>query len=321
MVTADTGQSATKLKRLIVTGVDGAIGANLAVSLAGRFEVLGLYQDYPVSLVGCATARWSPARDRQASRVILTQRPDWIIHCGPLSCPSWDVPADKVPEGEPRICRLLAELADRVGAPLTVISTDAVFTGPRLFHGEESPAGNAHRFAQAARRLEQALSGSKALIVRTHAYGWSPSGGEPGLAEQAYQALAEGILRRFAVDCYATPVVATDLAELLYRAYQRGLCGLYHIAGAERTSQYRFATELAAAFGLRGPIVPEEREPRCADPAERAIFSETSLNTQRAQRDLEMPMPFLREGLERFAAQARNGFRAGLRGGSRTAAA
>jgi len=74
----------------------------------------------------------------------------------------------------------------------------------------------------------------------------------------------------------------------------------------------RFAAELAAAFGIRHFRPDLDRRPL------RRPLVETALDCRRAQRDLGRPMPLLREGLARFAAQAANGYRARLRVGDLT---
>jgi dTDP-4-dehydrorhamnose reductase len=298
-------------ERLIVTGVDGIVGANLALALADRFAVVGLHHSLAVSLEGCQTARCASNDSKTLASVVRDTKPHWIIHCGPLAQSSWDVP-DQRPDhaAEARTCRLLADLATQAEGRLTVIGTDAVFTGPRMFHCEKAPTTKSHPFAQAALRVERALQKTTALIVRTHAYGWSPAGAAPGFAEQAWQALAEGAFQPLAADRHATPILVADLAALVYRAYLRGLEGICHIAGAERTSQYRFAVELAMACGLKGPVVPTEELPPTA--ARQTRLGETSLNTQRARYDLGAAMPLVRDGLARFAEQAKSGFRARL---------
>jgi len=298
-------------EKLLVTGVDGIVGANLALALADRFEVLGLFHGRPISLPGCATAPWEPADPAQWGDLIARERPQWIIHCGPLACGSWDVP-QPCPDGteEARRCAILAKLSQEIGSRLTLISSDAVFAGPRLFHDEKSPASSRQPFAWAVSQAEGALEATGALVVRTHAYGWSPAGAAPGFAERVWQTLVEGGRACFDPDRHATPILATSLAEFLWLAYRRGLQGRYHISGAERTSAYRFAIELAAAFGLRGSDGPaDEGSSGLAEPDH---LHETSLSTRRARRALGRPMPMLRDGLDRFAEQAADGFRARL---------
>jgi dTDP-4-dehydrorhamnose reductase len=108
---------------------------------------------------------------------------------------------------------------------------------------------------------------------------------------------------------HATPILASDLAECLYAAYRANLAGMYHVAGAERTSPYRFAAEMASAFGTPGRFV--QLTSRTAA-SRRPYVDETSLNTLAFRRAVEKPLPMLREGLARFAAQAFNGYRAAM---------
>jgi dTDP-4-dehydrorhamnose reductase len=299
-------------ERLLVTGVDGIAGANVALSLADRFTVLGLFEHHPVSLPGCTTFHWGPADPAAWTAVIRRNCPHWIIHCGPMARSSWDVPEESPDaETEPQTCTLLGELAAELGSRLTVISTDAVFAGPRLFHAEPAAANSRTPFAQAVCRAEEALEATGALVVRTHTYGWSPAGALPGFAERVWQTLIEDEATHFDPDRHATPILATDLAEFLRAAYHRGLEGCYHVAGAERTSAYRFAIELAAAFGLSSAPSVDEAPARCVDSSR---LNETSLSTSRARRELGRAMPMLREGLDSFAQQARDGFRARLQG-------
>ena len=312
VVMADIRHGRPPAERLFVTGADTVLGANLAVSLADRFTVLGLFTRHPVSLPGCDSAPCGSADRARLESLIRRDAPDWIIHCGALASGAWDLP-NLSPDGEDeaRTCRMLAEVSGERGCRLTVISTDAVFCGPRMFHGEEAPATSPRPLARAARAAECVLESSGAMVVRTHAYGWSPANTPPALAERIWQALTEGVLSGFEVDHHATPILAADLAEFLYRAYRRGLKGLYHVTGAERTSVHRFATEMAAAFGLDStPVAPQETPPGEGDAGPP---QETSLNTRQARRDLECPMPMIREGLDRFAEQAASGYRARLK--------
>jgi dTDP-4-dehydrorhamnose reductase len=105
---------------------------------------------------------------------------------------------------------------------------------------------------------------------------------------------------------HATPILATDFVRIAYEACRAGLSGLFHLAGAERTSPHRFAAELAATLGVPGCNVRLE-------PTDERIrarrLDETSLNIGELRRRLDRPLPMLREGLSRFVDQAFNGYR------------
>lgn len=302
---------------LLVTGIASMLGANLALHLSERLRVVGFCQDPSICTEGCETYPWEPANTTDIRRRIRQVSPQWIIHCGEISRGSWDLP-DRSPDGplEASTCLELSRIAADSGIRLTVISTDAVFAGPRMFHDEARAPSSSRALALAARQVEQALESTPALVVRTHAYGWSGAGSEPAFAQRVWQALSEGVPCRVDPNRHATPILASDLANLLWRAYQRGLQGLWHIAGAERTSAYRFACELASVFGLtHSPFSSDEAEIDVLPPQE---LYETSLRTARAGRELNRPMPLVAEGLERFAQQLRNGTRDRLRLWGRT---
>ncbi len=216
------------------------------------------------------------------------------------------------------MCRALVDASQRAEARLTVLSTDAVFAGPRMFHDEHSSALSKHPLARAAVAMERALEGSGALVVRTHAYGWSPREDELSFAERVWLSLTEGLPCTIDPHAYAAPILAADLARLLWLAYERGLSGLYHIAGAERTSACRFAGELASLAGL--PLPGGHAQAAMPVPSESKNLRETSLNTRCAQRDLASPMPMLRQGLAGLLAQIRDGARERLQGRLRTSA-
>lgn len=303
-------------ERLLIVGVDGLVGANLALALSDRTTVLGLYRDQTVELDGCQTAPWKSREPSELDAAIRRHQPKWVVYCGPTACSSWDS-LDRAFEGvvESRVVSRLGRLCAQAGIALTVVSTDAVFAGPRLFHNENDAVHSLGPFAQAALQVENALGPTEGLIVRTHAYGWGPVGSETSFACRVWQSLTEGTSCTWDPHRHATPILATDLAELLWLAYRRGLRGVRHVAGAERTSEYRFAGELATVLGLTNRPVPADE-----GSSEMGFSRETSLDARLAARELGRPMPWLWDGLERFAEQAVNGFRSRFRVSSVSAA-
>jgi dTDP-4-dehydrorhamnose reductase len=287
------------VERLLVTGIDTVVGVNLAESLCDRFEVLG----------ACRAPWFESSQIRveahgdQPERLVKLARdwqPHWVIACGSFSAAAWDDVSGPSPH-ELECVRRLAALAGEMSASMAVVSSDIVFAGPRMFHDESMPPSNSTARARHALVVEQAVAGTAALIARTHAYGWS-SGGDVSFAERAYQAIQDGVA--IAADGYrhSTPILATDLAALLARAYELRLTGCYHLTGAERTSPHRFASVLAAECGGRWP------ERAATHGYKESGLEETSLSSKRARRALKTPTPLLHEGLARFVQQAAEGW-------------
>lgn len=310
------------MEKIVVTGVDRALGSNLAVTFAERFEVVGLYHEHPVELDGCETAALPFDNPTELGSLLAHHRPDWVIHCGPTSRNAWDAGDEMDLASEDSQLAVISALLGgtrALGARLTVMSTDAVFAGPRLFHEEHAPTGGLSWLGSVALRAEAMLEGTGAMVVRSHAYGWSPVEQTADFVERLWQDLTGGVPRRVDYDRHATPILASDLAELLERAYRQNIRGLLHLSGAERTSPFRMAAELAVAFGLNGRHVQLEPYESCSSP--KLPLQETSLNTWRGRRLLKMAPPMLKEGLYRFADQASCGFRSRLTSSTSTTTA
>jgi dTDP-4-dehydrorhamnose reductase len=295
------------VERLLIVGIDTVVGANLAAHLADKFHVIGLGAGEEVAIEGCETAL-APIADVHAVRqAIALYRPDQIVLCQAAGDSSWLAAGERsVVSQSLATTRAWIEAAHAAAKRVTLISADAVFTGPWMFHTETCdslcPAGE----AQALRALEQAaLADSTSLIVRTHPYGWSP---------QLAGGWIDGVLaaleadERPVFDCvaHATPILATDLADVLASAWAANLTGLYHIAGSERTNPHQFACAVTRIFDLDPPasvwLAPTDSPPTGF------ARGETSLQTRSIRRALGIGLPMLAEGLERLRAQHDQGF-------------
>lgn len=305
------------MQNLLVVGVETIAGANIAASLAERYRVTthSTYGRYDVPNCGALDPEVSAP---QATRLC---RPDWVIHCGPASRSAWD-PAtlafidDQMVED----AGVWASAASECNAGIAMISSDAVFTGPWLFHDEDS-AGLCHSaHAIAVRAAEQACleSHRKGLVIRTNTFGWSPERQGKGWLE----GLLEGIQSRRVVEQdhirHATPILAHDLADILERACQEKLEGIYHVGGAERFSPLKFAQRLADQFNL--PWLSLRREGPLAEAARGFGAGECSLQTKKIRKALCVAMPMLSEGLSKLAQQDKDCFRQRLAGKQQSAA-
>jgi dTDP-4-dehydrorhamnose reductase len=297
------------MDKLLIVGVESLCGSNLALALEDRFSVCGVSREGSFRPDGLETVVLRRDDVPGLTHHVTDLAPRWIVYCPLTAVSSWDLdPAVPSIVDESAAARALADWSAANDARLTLLSTDAVFAGPRMFHMEDSPAAARGIWPDAARRMEQAVAGTGALVVRSHVFGWSPQ--EDSFAEQVWSACTDR--RAMAVDGrrHASPLLITDLADSLIKAYRAELQGLRHVAGSERLSPFRFACELAAALGLPGPQAAKP-SPTETDSMDRA---ETSLSSLRAQSELDLSLPLLREGMQRFAAQAENGWRDRLRG-------
>lgn len=281
-----------RVDSLLVVGINTTVGANLAARWAeGPAQVKGI--------------TWATMKDRSGPALLETARqyietaaPSRVVFCDAAAEPSWSNPTIDT-HTESRL-RVWARAVREAGCDFTYISSDAVFTGPWLFHSEE---GTSHCHSAEARRLRtmedlviRVLP--EALVVRTHAIGWSESG--TGWLEQNLEDLRLGAAQGDPIR-HATPILTVDLADILIRAHEERVAGCLHVAGAERLSHEEFLRRLAEQFELPQPH--GQSRGNLNRSATGFAQGETSLRASRAKNLLNMAMPMFGDSLERLARQ------------------
>lgn len=298
------------MRKLIIAGVETVLGANLAAWLSDRFEVVGLSLGEDVRVNGCETGICPREESHTIQAWVASEQPDWLIYCGPASESEWQHElriADRLKAAglaQPWI--LGAAVAE---CPLTVISSSSIFTGPWMFHNEDSQDfcnSTAARGIVAMENLVRDLY-PEAMIIRTHAFGWSPQSEPSGLVEETLHDLYSQHQIKLDALRHGSPILATDLAEILLQAYQAGLRGTYHIGGAERVSAYQFGALLASQFACayHAPEITETQVQRSTSFG----AGESALSCAKIRRELGISLPMLTDGLERLHLQTVNGFR------------
>jgi dTDP-4-dehydrorhamnose reductase len=296
-------RNAQPARRLLVVGAESTVGANIASEAARQHQVLALTANRRVLLQGC---QMLPLMSAASPAALLDEvQPDAIIHCGPASRSAWDTtPRTDLDESLAADAAEWAAAAHGQDCHFTFVSSDAVFTGPWMFHDETSecrcPTAEAAILRDAETQVGCCCPG--ALIIRTNAYGWAPAGTAGGWIEQILIDLERRSLQGYDYIRHATPILATDLADILLRAIAEDLGGVHHVAGAERVNPLQFAQRLADHFEMPWLAVRRAEE-TLNEPAVGFGAGETSLQTKKVRKALCVAMPMLSEGLERLRRQ------------------
>ncbi len=298
------------METILIAGVETLFGANLAVSLSGHQRVVGVsFQDEVHATAHCGATQPAMIRAELARHAI-----DRVVYCGPGAHGGWNA-AVPTEHDAARLDGWLAAL-DGAPTPFTYVSSDAIFTGPWMFHAENSASYCDSPPARLLRGMEASVTSRRpdALLVRTHLFGWTPRGN--GWVEQLLAQLEAQSPP--ALDCvrHASPLLATDLVAVLQRAWQSGLTGTYHITGAERVNPILFARRLAHQFDK--PFASLYGSESLSDRATGFGRGETSLQTRKIRRALGIGLPLLSEGMERFYRQHQDGERKRIQSVART---
>ena len=293
------------MQRVLVVGIETIVGGNLAKSLSQHHQVVGLSATKNIQIAGCHIHEADPQTPEAVHRELVMHSPDLVIVCGPAAETIWSSPVIETARLE-AVGHWARETA-KTNARLIVISSDAVFHGPWMFHEEDCTGVCQSPAAIAIRKMEAQVARAcpSALIVRTNAFGWSPRPGGGWLETLIEQISKESPLRVPAAN-YATPIEGSQLAGILLKLWHRGLEGVYHAGGSERVNFVHFAHRLAQELGL-----PRPRFLKVESPEASHVFGqgETSLSSAKVRRAVGAPLPMLSESLKSLREQSETGER------------
>jgi dTDP-4-dehydrorhamnose reductase len=296
--------------RIWLTGASGFVGSNLAQVFGERHgaEVIApTHAD--VDLTDAALVR----------RAVQATRPDAIVHAAILNDfnnltvrrhAAWDAYVGAT--------RHVVDAANAAGAHVVLISTDWVFDGTQGPAAEDEPPNpiNAYGFLKAASELvvaERAERGTVARIAGVQGVHRTrpdlPRAQDAGFG-YFVAALVEALRvgERFAVwdgpglNRLATPTLATDAGELIWRALERGTTGTLHCCGGEHADRVGLAHRAAAAFGVDASLI-DVAPPAPADLPDGRVPVDTRLDATATAARLDTELPDLDTTLARLREQ------------------
>ena len=156
------------MKTFLIVGMDSVVGANLAASWSSQSRVVGLAASSDITVPGCERVALERGSVEGIRKCLQQSRASHVIFCGSAARSSWE-PASKSFNNSD--AESWAVAAAEESLHFTMISSDAVFTGPWMFHDEDSSAVCSSHEAASIRDMETRVQKAceKTLIVRTNA--------------------------------------------------------------------------------------------------------------------------------------------------------
>ena len=299
-------------KKLLITGVSGLLGNNLARYFARTFDVLGLYNEHPVVIPGIRTERCDLLDFDAFRRVVDGFRPSVVIHCASLA----NVDAlRKRPGLSERLnvdcTRSIVDALHGVDTHLVYISTDSVYEGTKGRYSEEDAARPLNVYGRTKWEGEKpVLDRPGGLVLRTNLFGWNIQD-KKSLGEWILGELAAGRSIGGFRDAVFSTIYTMELARVIDVAIRRKLSGLYNCGSSDSCSKYEFALKIADRFGfdrrLIRPISIDDFEFR----ARRG--KDLSFSTKKIEEALEYRMPTIDQSVDAFYKDYRCGVPEGIR--------
>ena len=287
--------------RIWLSGAGGFVGSNLAEVFTARGAELAAPSRAEVDVTDAAAV----------GRDVAGFAPDAVVHCAILNDltqlaarrrDAWD--------GYVGATRNVVDAANDAGAQVVLISTDWVFDGTQAPATEDDPPNpiNAYGFLKAACELvvaERADRGAVARIagvqgmhrarprtlrVQDEGFGY--------LVASLVDALRAGapftVWEAENINMVATPTLATDVGELIWRMLERERTGIHHCCGGEHASRAELARAAVDVFGL-DPELLRFGPPPAAPGA--PVPYDTRLDASATAAALDVELPSLRAQL------------------------
>jgi dTDP-4-dehydrorhamnose reductase len=248
--------------RVYLTGASGFVGSNVArVFAAHDAELIApSHEDVDLTQAGLV------------HRSVRATRPDAIVHTA-----IWNDIAGLARDRHRAwasyvgATRNVVDAANEVGAHVVLVSTDWVFDGTQGPAQEATPPNpiNLYGFLKAQSELVLSLRAERGTVARiagVQGVHWArprtPRVQDAGFGyfvASLVDALSAG--ERFTVwddprlNMRATPTLASDAAELIWRALEHEATGILHCVGGEHSDRIVLAQRAVAAFDLDADLL------------------------------------------------------------------
>lgn len=286
-------------KRLLITGISGHLGSNLAFCLKDTYEILGLYHSRRVSLKGVQT-RWADLRSlSHAEAVVREFNPHIVIHCAAQAdVDSCEIDPEQAREANVQSTANLVKTLEGLKAKFIQISTDLVYDGSKGQYRESDKTKPVNYYGLTKLDAErEALKSEGALILRTNFFGW---GMQPkrSLAQWVLAQLKNKEAIQGFTDVIFSSMYTFDLANVIQKAIKKNLKGVYNCASSTSMSKYDFLLRIAQKTELDTQLISPVSVEQFPFKAKRA--KNLSLDVTKLSKDLGEDLPTLEVAMDHF---------------------
>lgn len=236
-------------KKLLITGISGLLGNNLAYMFREKYDIAGWYNSHKVLIPGVNSFKVDITDEKSVKDFVSSYQPDIILHCASLTnidyCQKNKEEAGKVNvEGTKNI----VSACKNQDAKLVYISTDAVYDGIKGDYAEDDPVAPCNYYGLTKYEGEEAVREHKNhIIARTNIFGWNIQD-KYSLAEWILYNLQKGCSINGFNDAIFSSIYTIEFARIMDAMLDKDLIGTFNLASRAPLSKYEFAMLIAETF-------------------------------------------------------------------------
>jgi UDP-4-amino-4,6-dideoxy-N-acetyl-beta-L-altrosamine transaminase/dTDP-4-dehydrorhamnose reductase len=290
--------SRAKMK-LLITGVSGLLGNNLAYYFKEKYEILGLYNSHPITVNGIRTEKCDIFHKDSVKKIIQEFNPSIIFHCASLTnIDQCEIDKDITKKINVLSTKHLVECVANKNVKLIYISTDAVYDGIKGDFSENDNINplNYYGLSKYEGELEIAKK-ENSLIFRTNIFGWNIQS-KKSLGEWMLDELKANRNINGFKNAYFSSIYTLEFARIIDIAIQKDLSGIYNCGSADTCSKYEFAIKIANCFGFNKALIDPISIDEFNFRAKRG--EKLTLNVKKLQNELDYKLPTIGQSIETF---------------------
>jgi dTDP-4-dehydrorhamnose reductase len=241
------------MKKLLVTGVSGFLGWNLAPLARQDWQVYGTYFSHLLEMTGINLCKVDLTDFLAIKKLFLEIKPDAVIHLVAQSQPNF---CQKNPELSYKVnvssTVNLAQLSAELQIPFLFTSTDLVFDGNHAPYKESDRVSPINLYGEHKAQAEQEILKvyPESIICRMPLMFGRPSPCSPSFIQPFIQTLKAGKPLSLFEDEMRSPVSGKTASEGMLLALEKCRGEIIHLGGKESISRYQFGLLMAEKLGL-----------------------------------------------------------------------
>jgi dTDP-4-dehydrorhamnose reductase len=292
--------------RLLITGVSGLLGNNLAYYFKDKYEILGLYNSHPVIIDGIRTEKCDITCKDSIKKIIHVFNPSIILHCASLTnVDQCEIDKDITKKINVLSTKYLVDCVIDKDIKLVYISTDAVYDGVRGDFSEDDNINPLNYYGQSKYEGELEIAKKEnTLIFRTNIFGWNIQD-KKSLGEWILDELQANRKINGFKDARFSSLYTLEFARIIDIAIQKDLSGVYNCGSVNSCSKYEFAIKIADCFGLDTTLITPISIDGFNFQAERG--KKLTLNVNKLQRKIDYDLPSINQSIKAFYRDYKNG--------------
>ena len=284
------------LLKILITGVSGLVGGNLAYNYLKTHDVSGIYNNNKIEIPSCNIFHADLTKKEEVTNIKGDF--DVIIHCaGPTNLDFIEKHRDYSYQNIYNATDYMLDFAKQRNSFFIFLSTNAIFDGEKGNYTESDTPNPTNYYGELKLLCEKKIRGYKNhCILRIIPYGWNI---------QNKMCIAEWILSNLRkkheingfTDAIFSPILVNNMAKVIEEIFTRKITGTYNLAGTESCSKYEFAMRMAETAGLDKTLIKKAKAVDFFN-AKRGL--KLDLNMEKLSRTINTKIMGVNEGITEF---------------------